>query len=190
VAADVRRVEPLERDDARPLRAVDRRLDRIDPLGGQIHEARALVRHARRGGQVARAREHLAQRGGIERQDLWNRVHLLGEGPHVVGRHRADLAQRLRDDQVGGEVAEREGVELVDGLAALGSLAYGAVDVRRSEALWDHRASEVGQLPGLWRIIALVGDRDHLLAEAEREQRLRRGGDEAGYAHGGERWQF
>ena len=53
---------------------------------------------------------------GRERRDL------------VVG-DRADRAQRLGHDQVGLELAQQVGVELVDRLAGGGALAHGGVDL-------------------------------------------------------------
>ena len=112
-------------------------------------------------------------------------MELFREGPDVVRRHRAHLAEGLGDDQLRVQVAQDPVIELVDRLAAPDALADLAVDRGGSKVLGDRRAGELGQLLGLWRIIALVSDRDHVVAEPEGEQRLGRGRDQAGYAHGG-----
>ena len=108
---------------------------------------------------------------------------LLRDRAHVVERDRADLAQRLGDDQVRLELVQLLRVELVEVLAALRALAHGGVDLLRREPLRDDRARQMWQLGRLWRIIALVGDPDDVGAESEREQRLGSGGNEACNAH-------
>ena len=59
---------------------------------------------------------------------------LLGDRAHVVVGDRADRAQCLGDDQVGLELVQRVGVELVDRLAGERALLDGRVDLRRSSA--------------------------------------------------------
>ena len=76
-------------------------------------------------------------------------------------------------------------VELVDRLAAPDALAHLAVDRGGSQALGDRGPCDVGQLQRLWRIIALVSDRDHVVTEPEGEERLGRGRDQTCDAHGG-----
>jgi hypothetical protein len=64
-------------------------------------------------------------------------------GAHVVDADRADRAQLLGDDEVGLEVAQAVGVELVDRLAALGALADGRVDLAGREARGETVARDV-----------------------------------------------
>ena len=59
---------------------------------------------------------------------------VLGHRAHVVDADGAHRAQRLGDDQVGLELAQALGVELVDRLAALGALAHGGVDLGRAQS--------------------------------------------------------
>ncbi len=108
---------------------------------------------------------------------------LLRDRLDLVVADRADRAQLLRDDQVGLELAQQLLVEAVDRVAALGALADGRVDPRRVEAGRQLVAREVRQLERAGRIVALVRDADHVVAEAEREQQLGGVGHEAHDAH-------
>ena len=96
------------------------------------------------------------------------------------GAHRAQL---LRDDEVRLELAQQLLVEAVDRVAALGPLAHGGVDLRRVEPGRQLVAREVRQRQHVRRVVALVRDADHVVAEAEREQQLGGVGDEAHDAH-------
>ena len=185
VTSDVRRVEPLERDRARAGCVLDGLADAVDAGGGLVHQLRALLGHTGGRREIACAGKHLSEGRGVERQDLRHRVELFGDGADVVRRHRADLAERLGHDQVGLDLVEDRVVELVDRLAAARALAHLAVDLGRTEALRYRGASEAGQLGRLWRIIAFVSDRDHVVPKSEGEQRLGRRGDKACDAHGG-----
>ena len=74
-------------------------------------------------------------------------------------------------------------VELVQGLAPPGHLAYSRVDLTRLQAVGNHAARQARDPQNLRRVVALVGDGYHLVTEAECEQGLRRRGDEAGDSH-------
>ena len=74
------------------------------------------------------------ERVRVEGDDLRAAGDRLGDRAHVVDAHGAHRAQRLGDDEVGLEVAQALGVELVDRLAALGALAHGGVDLGRAQA--------------------------------------------------------
>ena len=134
-------------------------------------------------GQHAHVAEHLAERVRVERDHLRLGVEPLGDRLDVLVGDRADRAQRLRDDQVGLQVAQRRLVELVDRAALLGELAHRAVDLGRLEPGPDHVARDLRQLEHLRRVVALVRDGGNLVAQAEREQHLGGGRDEGDDAH-------
>ena len=67
------------------------------------------------------------------------RVDLLGDRPDVVVGDRAHRAQRLGDDQVGLQLVQRVGVELVDRLAGQRALLDGGVDLGGARAPWAAR---------------------------------------------------
>ena len=165
------------------LRAVEPRPHRVDPVGRVVEQlvGRALVLGGV--GEPAHVAQHLAERHRVERDHLRLGRDLLGDGADVVDRNGTDLAQRLGDDQVRLELAQLLGVELVEVLAAARALANGGIDLLARQSLRDDRAREMWQLRGLCRIIALVCDPDDVGAQSESEERLRRGGNEACYAH-------
>ncbi len=114
--------------------------------------------------------------GGFDAQPLGHRAYVVvGDG--------ADLADRLRDDQVGRELGEQVLVERVEGLAAPDKLANAGVDLGGGEPGVEDAAGQVRKPGRLGRKVALVRDRDHVIAQAEREQRLGGRGDEAGDTH-------
>ena len=178
MAADVDRVEPLERGHARTRRVLHGPLDGLDPRGGVLGELLARLLDAGRLGEPRHVGEHLAEGGRVERDHLRLRGQPLGHRAHVVERDGADLAHRLRDDQVHAELLERVLVELVQRLAAAGALAHRGVDLGGGQALGNHAAGEVGELFRAGRVVTLVRDRGDAVAEAEREQHLGRGRNE------------
>jgi hypothetical protein len=147
----------------------------LDALGRLAGKPLAGLVRARRGREPRHVGEHLAERRRVERDDLRLRRQPLRDRAHVVEGDGADLAHRLGDDQVHLELLERRLVELVERLAAPGALAHRGVDRGRFQALGNHAAREVGELFGAGRVVTLVSDRGHAVAEAEREQQLGRG---------------
>ena len=126
----------------------------------------------------AKSRDHVVELHRVERQHARLAGQRRGDRNDVVVRDRADVADRLRDDQVGLELGEPLGVELVERPPAVHCLADRAVDLRCRESVGDHGAGEVGDGRRLGRPVALVRHGDHLVAEAEREQQLGRARDE------------
>lgn len=184
VAGGEHRIQPLERRDARaPLHAGRGLADGVD-AGGQLRDQpRARLARVGRGGESADVGEHLAERRGVERQHCGRRVDLARDRADVVGGDRADLAQLLGHDQLGAEVEQQVGVERVDRLAGARALLDRRVDLARGEPGRQLVARDVRKLARRRRVVALVRDGDKLAAEAEREERLGRGGDEADDAH-------
>ena len=175
VPADIERVEPLERRHPRARRTLDCALHGLDPLGRVEGQPLAGVVGIRGRGEPRHVGEHLAERGGVERDHLRLGRQPLRHGAHVVEGDGAHLAHRLRDDQVHVQLLERVLVQLVERLAAARSLAHRGVYLGRLEPGWDHAAREVGELFGSGRVVTLMGDRGHAVAEPEGEQHLGRG---------------
>jgi hypothetical protein len=183
VTAHVRRREPFERRHRPWLRAREPLADRVDPVGCVVEQlvGGALVLGRLR--EPAHVAQDLSERHRVEGDHLRLRRELLRDGANVVDRDRTDLTQRLSDDQIRLERAQLLGIELIEVLATCRALPNGRVDLLAREPLGDHRAREMWQLRGLCRIIALVCDPDDVGAQSESEEHLRRGGNEACYAH-------
>jgi hypothetical protein len=133
VPADEHRVQPLEHRHTHGRRATDGDPDAVDARGDGVDEVHARVLGAGRLGERADIAEHLAERVRIEAHDRRLRLHPRGDRAHVVDRHRAHAAQRLRDDQIGPQATQAFLVELVDRAAFLGERADGGVDLRRRQ---------------------------------------------------------
>ena len=173
VAADVHRVEPLERRDRDPRGIRERVGDAVEPVG-QLRQ-QCVGSLERVGGYSERAYvdQDLAERRRIEREDLRLGFDLLGDRADVVDRHGADGAQRLRDDQVGQRVLEGKLVELVDGAPLAGQLAHSAVDLRGRKPFRNNAARQMRQLLRLRWIIALVSYADKRAPHSQRKDDLR-----------------
>ena len=107
------------------------------------------------------------------------RLDLLGDRAHVLIGDGAHGAQRLGHDQIGLERLELIHVELVDRLTAERPLLDGGVDLGRAQARRQRVPGHLGELLRRGREIALVGYSDYVGADAQREQHLRGGGNEA-----------
>ena len=68
---------------------------------------------------------------------------------------------------------------------ATGALADRSVDLGGAQPRRQLIARDLRQLAGGWRVVALMRDADHVVAEAEREQQLGCVGDKAHDAHRG-----
>ena len=97
---------------------------------------------------------------------------------------RADPAQLLGEDEVGGRGGEGLLVELVERRPAVDRSGHEAMDVAR------RRCRKVVDAPGqdgladdLWRIVALVGDADELVTEPDGADDLRRRRQQGGDPH-------
>ena len=137
-----------------------------------------LEREAKRVGSVVDARdlaepadvvEHLVEVVRVERDDPRPALQPGGHGDDVVIGDGAHLAERLGDDQVDVELRQRRLVEGVEMLALAGQPPDGGVDLARCEVV-GHEASRQMTLAGrLGGVVALVGDGDDLIAQAEGE---------------------
>ena len=173
VAAHVDRVEPLERRRARARRVGHGALHGVDPGRGLLHQALAGLRHPGGLGQARHVGEDLAERGRVERDHGRTSGQALGDREHVVVGHGADLADRLGHDQVHVELVERVHVELVERLALARCARVPRGRSRRQAALRDHAAGEVRQLLRAGRVVTLVRDAGHGVAEPEGDRASR-----------------
>jgi hypothetical protein len=179
-----RRVKPLQGGHARAPGTTDGEAHTVNSCRGVADEPDGGVLTVGGLGERARVAQHLADRPGIERDDARMSVDLLRDRPHVVGRDRAHAAQRLCDDQVGGEIAQQLVVELVDRLALERSLADGGVDLARAETGGEDVAGDLRQLARGGRVVALVCHGHQLGAEPEGKQHLRGRRHQAYDSHG------
>jgi hypothetical protein len=183
VPGDEDRVEPLDGDDRDALGAADGDADGVD--AGALARDELDRRVARVGelGDGAHVAERLAERVRVERDDVRVGRDRAGHLAHVVVADRAHRAQLLGDDEVGLEVVQEIGVELVDRLAALGVLADGGVDLGRRQVRRQPVARDVRQRARRFGEVALVRDPDDVVAEPEREEQLGCVWDEADDPH-------
>ena len=181
VAADERWVEPLQARRraaaAHPRPPSEQRstrnsssLRRCSPRSGTPHSAPSRTRSASTSSRVSGSSESTSGSPGRRARD---RAHVVvGDGAHG--------AEGLGHDQVRLEPFELFRVEPVDRLALGGELAHGGVDLAGREAVGDLAPREAWALQRCGRPVALVRDGDDVVAQAEREERLGRGRDEAG----------
>ena len=94
---------------------------------------------------------------------------------NVGRRHRAHAADVLRHHQVGAQLADDRGVDLVQRRSVTRGKRDRVLDLLAGLGCEIKcRARHHWQRGGLRRVVALVRHRDELLAQPEREQRLRR----------------
>ena len=172
VARGEDRVEPLDRSDHRPLGTLHRHAHAIDASALAGDEVERGVARSRRRGDGADVAHRLADRLRIECDHLRARGDHLGLLDDFVVGDRADRAQLLGDDQVGLQLAQELGIELVDGALAGDRGAHGGVDLARRQALRQTVPGHAWQLERTCGMIALVRHRDDIVAEPEREEQL------------------
>ena len=87
----------------------------------------------------------------------------------LPGRHRAHPAQVLREDHVGLLAPEQVGVEHVERLLGVHAFPHRRVDLARTErpALGERAAGDDRLRHRVGREVALVGDADQVVAQAE-----------------------
>ena len=91
--------------------------------------------------------EHLAERARVLLQDPGLAGQPRRDLEHVLVGDRADVADRLGDDQVGGELGEQLLVELVERLALGHPRLHRAVDLGGVEARRQHGRGQMGEEP-------------------------------------------
>jgi hypothetical protein len=183
VTCRIRRIEPLERDHARPATAAHRQADAVDPLRGLADQIDRRVLGVCGLCDRSGIAQNLSQRVRIERDHHRLTVDLRRDFAHVVVGDGADRAQRLGDDQLGLQVVQRVGVELVDRLSVERPLLDGRVDLGGAETVRQLVPRNPGQGCRLRWVVALMGDADDVIAQSEGEQQLGRGRNQAHDAH-------
>ena len=86
----------------------------------------------------------------------------------ITRRHRADLAQVLREDDVSRNVPQVVDVEDRERLPAGRPLAHLAIDLRRAQVGSEGTAGDDAFHPRRRRFVALERDPDQVVVEAER----------------------
>ncbi len=185
VAADERRVEPLEGKHPRAPPLPCGRSDRIQPRLEPVLKGRREHRLSGRNGHASDVRdEDLVQRLGVEREHLGPARQALGDGADVVVGDGADGAQGLRDDQVGLELCQLGLVERVERLATRSHLPHLGVDLGGRRGPPGSRWRSAGAAARLRGPVAFVRDGDDAVAQAEGEQDLGGRGHQARDSHG------
>ena len=82
----------------------------------------------------------------------------IGEPVHFAVRHRAHLAEALREDQVRRQFAERFGVDPDDGTAVTPKATDHAIDLAARGIRVDGSPGDPRQVSDRRRPVALVGD--------------------------------
>jgi len=93
---------------------------------------------------------------------------------HVLEGDRADVADGLGDDQVRGQLRQPLLVEAVERPTFADHRLDGGVDLAGAKPRGEDGRGQVRQPARRRRVVALVGDADHVGAETEREQHLGR----------------
>ncbi len=178
VASDEWRIEPFQGEHSGAGRAFDGGTHILEPPLEIVTQGDGPVGDPGRLAQPRDVGEHVGEVRGVERDHLRERREAGGHGYDVVVGDRADLADRLGDDQVDVELAQRGLVELVQVAPLAGQASHLGVDLarRRSGGGFCGRRICQHQTPGqmllascLRRVVALVGDGDHLIAQTEGE---------------------
>ena len=167
-----RRVGPLEHHHRHGRPPGDRGAHDVQPPPQVGHQARPPRLATGRLAERADRPEHLVEVLRVQRQHLGPAAQV---GQRVVDhRHvdRADRAQVLGHDQVGVEVGQRPGVQVVEVLPGRHPGAHRGVDLGRRQPLGQRAGRHDPPLAGLRRVVALEGHADDVVAGAEVEEDL------------------
>ena len=106
VPRHVRRIEPFEAQDARPVEPGDGSFDVCDGSFKFGHDSVRLLGAPRRFSHRANIRAHIRERMGIERHDSRLAFQMRKRRAQIVRRGGAHMAKVLRDDEVGLDRAQ------------------------------------------------------------------------------------
>ena len=186
VASGERRIEPLQGQHPRARLSRHGDAHDVQPHLKIFEQGYGPVRTAGEIADPADVLEDVRQRLGIERDHL----RAAGQGAdgaiHLLGRHGADRAELLRDDDVRIEPGDPLLVERVETGAAAHLGGDRGVHLGGGHAGRQRAAGEGRPRPRLGGKVALVGNADHQLARAHGEQDLGAVGDEGDDPHAGE----
>ena len=128
---------------------------------------------------------HLVEPAGVERDDLGVAPDHVERLLHRTRRHRADLAEVLRQDQIGIDGPDPGVIERVDGFARRHAGADLGVDLLRAERSvgGQRRPRHDRHGPGGFGIIAFEADAAQVLTETEGKHDLGGGRQEGDDLH-------
>ena len=109
----------------------------------------------------------------IERDDLGHAREPVQRGGQIVWRGRTDVAQLLRKNDVGIDLAQRFGIDAIDAFATLGEFANQAIDFAGAGANRQTRVDHDALVARFRREVTFVADAANRVAQAEREGNLR-----------------
>ncbi len=168
VACRERRINPLEEHDARrPHHASRPARDRVDPSLEARHNPPAPFRNAGRIGNCLMAREHLRKTRRLEIHHARISGKPAGGRSHLRLGYRADIAQRLRDDEIGGEPLENGQIEFVESAIRAESFTDERIDLPARGVGGNERSGHVGKAPHRGWMVAFVGHADEVIPETE-----------------------
>ena len=122
---------------------------------------------------------------GREGEDAGAKLLFVHDAVDLPLAHGADIAEGLRDDEVGLERAQAGDINGVRRATGCEQTADGGVDLGLGKAVrLDGGAGEDGQAARAFGVVTLVGDADDLIAGAHGENDLGGAGEEGGDAHG------
>jgi hypothetical protein len=175
------RVEPLGDERSARLEAGDELAGAGYPRPHTGHDGGATLRDPEPAREPEDAFLDLSDCPRVERDDLGVD---LAEPAHLGARDRADLAQVLREDQVGPERVDQLLVDRVERAPVGDRLPDRAVDLEAPElARIDPRGGDDGQAAHLGRPIALGGDADEAIGQAKSGHDLGRAREQRADAH-------
>jgi len=162
MTGDIRRIEPLQREHTRPWatgRAGTHRFHAPLHVGDAVL---GLGHCPSRAPDIANRREDRVEIMGIECDDGGRKR----RGRNLALGHRTDIADTLRQHEIGLELADAGDIDLIDAaVIAHGGMDRG-VDLPARQTLETHtRAREPGQIGDARRIVAAVRDPDEPVGE-------------------------
>ena len=161
-------IDPFQEHDTRRPRYTRRTgRDRIDPPLQSRHSRPAKLRNAGRVGHRLKTREHLGKTRRLEIDDARIPRQPTRRRGHLRFSDRADIAQRLGDDEIGGEMVEHRQIELVERPLRAKTLADELVDLPARRVGGNERLRHAGQAADPLRMVAFVGYADERLTEPE-----------------------
>ena len=181
----VGRLEPLgDEDTRRRLDAGERGGDPVEPAPHPGRELLGLSLGSQPHPDRANRLPDVLQRRGREVEHLDVERTRLQDPFDLVGGDGADVAELLHDDHVGLDLRPPLLLDRVERPAVPRRLGDHPVDLAaRQVAGLDQRRGDDGLRRRLRRPVALVGDADHAVPQAQPEEDLGRGGDERADSH-------
>ena len=174
------RVDPFHQETARPMLDLDRSFaDRFDASRQARHDFLGTPGHTARFANAADVVADIRETGRLEAHDLGRTGQSLGQPRHRSVAYGADVAKLLGKDYVRPQIAQERLVDGVDGALLAQGPPHPLVHFFARQANAVNRAMRnAGTGVGVAREIALVGDADHVVHQAERGRDLSRRGQE------------